>query len=406
MQDDISGTSYYYHEPFTSVASASNNGWNFSRYNLGRDGILNAPDEPRLWTDINNLATNDISGGQFRIYGRPNNCILAYNNYWVGRAVQFIPLSNATFGANFSASATQPIGFSIIRHHANIDVNMDIQGDTEYHQASLNIWLAQEDLSVTNELDNLANFAYFMELAKENSVAGDVSRLGYFGGAEVFPATATGPTNASYAGFATGTWRIDYDNVNAQGTLNGIRNSSDSPNLNPLGIRMTHDGSTIRFYLNPNPISGDGRLDGEPNEYFYFGSVSVGWNTDMKVMLGHESLYFANETQDGIYDDFLVRTVCNTLTASISPQQVLAGANTTFKVVAVPTISANDSGIGEITIKKPSYITNEWQLSTVIVSNSSSGTFNQLTRLTTGIPATTSQFRVLTNSDGDLKVIF
>lgn len=408
----LEGRSYYYYQNFASETAATNAGWTNigNPYRIGRDGYFNIPNTGPL-QGPDNPGFIRVNANRLQIIGRANNGQLAYNNIWAGRVAQFIPKNTTEFGTNFSASPTEPIGFLIIRDYANIDSNNDLMwDDDEYHITAINIWIAQEDTSVTNEWDNLANFVYFMEYAQMNPPNGagneDRSKLGWFDGSEHFPTTAYGQTNDAYTAFSGNTWRTLYDDADGGDNNAYFYGSPDNPNTQPLGIRVTHDGSKIRFYLNPNPLPSDGILDGEPNEFFLFGEVSVAWNTDMKVMFGHESLYFLPEDTTAHYGDFLVRSVCKTASATNNLHKVLAGTDNTYRLTVVPTFEANDSGIGELIIRKPSFITNDWQLSTVMVTNASDGSFGPLTRQVNSMPANNGQFGVFRTTDGDLKILF
>ena len=415
----LSGTSYYYRQTFDSLAAAQAAGWtNFgtagvNTHNISRDGLF-FPTETSPWGgyDYNDPGVSTVSNfsgsGELYLYGRPNNGDLAYNNIWTGKAVQFIPRNAPEFSDNLSASAENPIGFMIVRTHAHVDANNELQGEYDYHQSAINVWLVQEDPSVTEEWDNYANFVYFMELSKMIwDSPDDVSRLGFFDGAEHFPAAASGPDNSTYSGYSSSTWRINYDNGDTSESNHNEVGYGTAINQNnqPLAIRITHDGSRVRYYLNGNPYDGDGILDAEPNTFHYFGESSVSWNSDMKIMVGHETLYFFNESQSARYHDFVIRSVCDTVTSSITPQQVLAGTTCSFLVSVTPTINASDSGIGEIIIRKPSWITNDWDLSSVVLTNAITGSQTGRTRLTNGYPIFSDQFRVMTNRTGDLKVL-
>ena len=410
----LGAASYYYHQDFSTLAGAQSAGWtNFgtagtNTHNIARDGLFfpteDSPYGGYDWDDPG-VSTVNTGDGTLFLYGRPNNGDLAYNNIWTGKAVQFIPANTTEFGSNLSASPENPVGFMIVRTHAHIDPNNNLQGATEYNQSAINVWLVQ-DQTVTSEWDNYGNFVYFMELVKMNwSGTVDTSRLGYFDGSEHFPTTATGPDNSSYTGYAGANWRINY-NANDPGHNEVVYGTAPDANNKPLAIRITHDGSKVRYYLNGNPYTSDGTLDAEPGTFHYIGESSVSWKSGMKVMVGHETLYFFNESASAKYTDFIIRSVCNTLTSSITPHKVLAGATNSFRVSVTPTISANDSGIGEIIIRKPSYVTSDWILDSVVVTNAVSGSQTGLTRLTSGLPASLAQFRVMTNRTGDLKVLF
>ena len=68
------------------------------------------------------------------------------------------------------------------------------------------------------------------------------------------------------------------------GALNGT-----PANLNPVGVRIVHNGTQFKFYLNSNPVDGDGNFEGDPNEYSMTGSVNSTFNTNLNFMVGAET---------------------------------------------------------------------------------------------------------------------
>jgi len=349
--------SIYYFETFNSWTTYTQNGWN-PDYRYGRDGVFYPAS---FGGGGNNLpSTNDINGGQMRLYGTPNNGVLAYNNYWVGRTTKFIPQNCPSLNQPASASSEHPFGFQIIRYSAILDPDEDFRAPAGYHQGTINVWLIEDQAQKTNEWDTLDNYTYFMEkhsgMWDAPAVGGDNSgsRLGYFMGSEVFPLTSSpflkGPDNSSndFSGWS----RVYDDNAgggNSYWNPPGIANE----NTDRLGIKIIHNGSEINLYLNPNPIDGDGSNDAQPNSWFLLGTVGAGWNTNLAVMIGHENLYFYWESLEAIYDNFLIRSVASNIKAEISPVQVRKSSLIDFTLEIKGVFSSNDSGIGELLIKKP-----------------------------------------------------
>nr|HPH03865.1 hypothetical protein [Spirochaetota bacterium] len=429
------GRSYSYVQTFNTIGDATSTGWaNFGTaadawpngpYRMGRGGIFSANNPLYLANDQDTPSVITVAGGELQIFGRPNNCDITFNNIWMGKVARFLPQNSISFGSNIRASSFTPFGFMVTRTYAHVDSNNERATESTYHQSAINIWLARYEASKVNEWDQLTDAVYFFELTKRNWTASiDTSRLGYFDGKENFPATASGPTNQSYSGFSSSDWRIDYSapgdtQYNTTTATTGLLNAYNyvlngsviNPNTKKLMIRMLHDGSSVRYYLNPN---SDGGLPGQPNEFYMIGKSDVSWNSDLMVMFGHESLFYMSEDQSAKYDDFVVRSVCDVLTASINPRRVLAGgSDIRYTIDITPTIQSSDSGIGEIIIAKPAFMTNKWQLATISVSNDydDNGSLSSLSISTTTMPSAANQcyVRAFTNYDGRaemLKIIF
>lgn len=413
----LMAVSYYYHEPFNNTASAQTAGWNNitgtanQGHPVGRDGLFNAtgtvyggflPEAPSI-IGVNN--------GRLYLIGRPNNGELLYNNIWVGKAAQFIPANSATFGnTNLRATAENPLGFQIMRTYAYVDPNGEAQGETQYNRSGLTLWMVQDSSTVVNEWDNYANFVYMYDQTSMNwDGAADTARIGWFDGTEHFP-VQTGVTNMlDYSNYDITRFYWQYDD-NTGTDYSHLYPGFTEPitaNNNAVIFRMTHDGSTVNYYLNPNPYGTNaGPLSTAPNTFVLIGKSQVSWNDNIKFMLGHETMYFLNESADGEYDDFLIRSVCDTLLASITPQRVVVDQTNTFKVTVVPTFNANDSGIGEILIKKPAYITSSWDLDQIFVTNASSGSFAQLTKAAGTLPANNGEFAPSVTPDGLLRILY
>lgn len=365
----LESQSLYYYEPFNNWTSYTGNGWN-PNYRYGRDGVFYPPSYGGAG---NNLpSTNDVTGGRLRIYGTANNSVLAYNNYWVGRVTKFIPKRCPAINRSISATAERPFGFQIVRYGAIIDTDKANRVLTGYHQGTVNVWLIQDQPSKTNEWDTLDNFVYFFEKGFDNlSINSPDSVFGYYAGSEIintnYLKSVVGPNGSTYNFYQPGVWRRCYDDdynsttPPATWAANDTEaNSYYSPatieyeNTNTLGIKIIHNGSSVQFYLNPNPIDGDGIRDIDPNQYFYLGSANVGWNTNLAVMIGHENLYFYFESTDAIYDNFLIRSAASNVVAEIYPTKVRKNSSINFSLEIKGNFSStNDAGIGEIRIKKP-----------------------------------------------------
>ncbi len=364
---NVWGGSIYYLETFDNYSSFTSHGWN-PDYRYGRDGVF-YPASTSVVTNTNST---------LYIKGLPDYHDLSYNNYWVGRVTKFEP-DKSSIGKSISATPIHPFGFQIVRYYSYLDP----RSGSGYHQVSLNVWLIRNEPSKTNQWDVIDNFVYFMEISKATS--SPYSTFGYFSGSEQLPdlTTLVGPTGAIHD-FTS--WQ-----------KNAVADND------PLGIRIIHNGTKVSFYLNPNPIDGDGIRDTEPNEYYLLGSVNVGWNTNLAVMIGHENLYFWATEISARYDNFLIRTIASNITAEITPVKVRKDKDIDFTLLLKGEFSTNDAGIGEILIRKPIGYGN-WNLTNVNVY-----TNNVLMGKVLNSDSNPSQGSValsITNSGSDLKIRF
>lgn len=164
-------------------------------------------------------------------------------------------------------------------------------------------------------------------------------------------APGNGGTGADNAGFVGG--RTDgCQNNNAGVWTNDINELF--VNTNQIGMRIINDGTNFKFYLNPDPDDNDAN----PNEYMLVGQSPATFTSDMGVMVGVEAARFDTEMQWAEFDNFLVRSVADSDVANtrveISPNSATVGASVNFKMIMNPTFTANDAGIAEIKVVKPS----------------------------------------------------
>ena len=113
-------------------------------------------------------------------------------------------------------------------------------------------------------------------------------------------------------------------------------------------------------------------------------------------MVNHENngAWCGNNSQEYnvSYTNFLIRTVCKSLTASIIPRNVAIGATVTYTNIMKASFSNTDAGIGELIIEKPSGFS-KWSNIQVLTNDV------PLTVLTTGTQVGINQVLVTTNGD-------
>lgn len=412
---EVEAGELYYFETFTNYATYTQNGWN-PDYRYGRDGVF-YPSTIWYGNDPGNTSKVTTVNGRLEITGRANTCDLAYNNYWVGRTTKFVPENCPNINKQINATAEQPFGIQVVRYFANIDTDWQDRSLQGYMRDTLNIWLIKHQPSKTNEWDTLDNFVYFMEAVYRQytwGVNNESSRFGFYTGSDNFPdVTSLTCANGYTHSFDTATWHWQYndryygDTAEGQNDNGGgiITNSlqhlltARNPNTNRLGIRITHDGTYIRFYLNPNPDDTQGP---DPNSYFLLGQVQVGWSDDLAIMFGHENLYFCTESEEAQYDNFLIRSVASNVVAEVSPSQVKRSNSINFTMELKGSFSSNESGIGEFKVKKPSAYGN-WNYGSITVYTNDVA----LTQVTMDTNPNQGQVSLSTNTAGDeLKVRF
>ncbi len=404
-----------YHDSFDGANNTcgSANNWCMN-FPYGRSGFLDVDHGGwAAYTAGNPIGMSTSTGfsdnSVLHIQDMPSNGDLLYNNYWTGRV--------ARLDSTYSASPEQPFGFQVIRYYSVIDANNEVQGDTTYHRAALNIWLIENSgLSSMNgpfspagtdyssyDFSTLSNFIYFYEFQQSNQAS---SRLGYFSGSENdFDLTqASSPeksvnnlnpdnsgllftSGAPFDGDAIGCTDSDTnnnasynDNENNEtdGDVYFTGNRCGRANNRKIGFRMTHDGSVVRFYINPNPESDGGSYTAYANSWHYVGQKSVPFNSNMKVMLGQEQFYFLTENVSAAYDHYLVRPVAQSASVKLtSPQyggeiRALVATAQEYALQITPSMNATDAGVGEIYIQKPDaagelFNGSNWDFSNIVV---------------------------------------
>ncbi|NPU99930.1 MAG: hypothetical protein HPY53_00985 [Brevinematales bacterium] len=358
------GKSMYYFENFSSSPTAIANGWDFN-FRMSRDMIVfdlfqDSPlDGVSAW-DRNHPGTVNVSGNMLNIYGKPNNSALSWNNWYLGDGAKWDPKNCAALGSpTINASLEEPFGYVIIRYTTSIDARGDSGEAGGYANSAaqkglVTAWIAQDN-GAHDPYDTWENYVYFYDKANYG-IANNT--WGYYKDYEhdVAIAALTGDVDSVTPGNLTGNFRKNFDdnNLNNQNCLATQFADGDgytNPITTELGIKITHDGETVKMYINPDPIGDTANVS---NTWVLVGSASVGWYDDLVGFFGIESPFFREGEVCTAFDNFYIRTVASNLVASITPQKAVTGALVPFTVSLTPQMgSTNDSGIGEIYIKKP-----------------------------------------------------
>lgn len=402
---------YYYLNHFT----ANTDGW-ILNYPYGRAGVSLNPTDTTM-----NLNTG--GNGTLQIRNNVNAGDSSYLGFWVGRMAFY---SNQSF----TASPTNPFGVEFRRTYSRVDPHAEIylndNPESHRHMAAQSYWLVQETtpLDTGVEFSTFPNYVLMYDMMRMtyNTGSGQPrSTWGYYISSEQrFDLTSTTrPDGTSYdiTDNATYTLEWNYDdhygdgtreNIGdgdfGNGTYNAIRN-----NTNAVVIRMTHDGSNVRFYINPDPDDSNPY----PNEFLLVGSAPISWSDNIKVMMGHEAKRADCEKQEADYDYVLVRSVASSLVSEIYPYQIKKGSTNTYQIVITPTFTANDAGIGELVITKPAaYDAFAWNVGDVQVfsdngTGTNHGTISTIQKMTyTGTVPTADNEVYITVDGANLKLRF
>lgn len=333
----LNAASYYYSDKFSSLTAD----W-ATNFKYGKEGVK-TPDTESSSQIVNNGMLN-IFGYPYISYGNP---FYGYDGIWVGQAARNEQV--------WSASATAPFGFEVIRrfcdlNHYNDDVPMGDDGEEPYKNwCDVGIWLVVDN-GARNKDEVFDDYVYFAENMRQNEdLAGLPSRIGYFDGSQ----------HDFKLGSVTNFFGYTVNLTNrAIYPLEWDYNPQDTPepnsvtNTNAIGMRIVHNGSRIYFYINPDPLN----KNNYPNEWLKVGEKAVLWNSGMKFMIGHNIRKSCTRNQTGRYDDLLVRSVSDKSKASIWPEAVPAeGGRQRFVLTLSNVILPENAGINLIRIKKPDF---------------------------------------------------
>lgn len=273
-----------------SLGSYSNH-W-ITNFYYSRDGIV--------LPQANSTVVHAFSGG-LKITGRPNTVGISRNGYWKGIA---------SYNTNkFTATINNPFGFQIYRTNALL-----VQGGTgdARYQTECGLWMFVWKPGVTgsNEWEIMDDFLEFYDFSGDWGTAPNHSiDMGSFDGvARSFSFTNAVRPDGSLANLTN---QVIWDYLSG-----GTRN-----NTNKIGFRMTHDGTYIRFYVNPDPLD---LYPAYPNEWCYVGNRQVTWSSSIQVMLG--TAVKRGDTASMVanvdYTNFLVRSAVDGFTGILRPGEV------------------------------------------------------------------------------------
>lgn len=327
----LSAASYYYSDNFTTLSSFWSN-----EFDMGKDLIRIPQAEDATQRVMNGRLL--IKGCANRDGGTPDS---VFNGIFVGECVRNEKI--------WSATETQPFGFEIIRKSCHLNChNSSAYGELpDRGWVDVGIWLAVDN-GARAQNEAFYDYVYFGDHLRLSQTNEHASRIGYFdgvqhdfmdlGNATNFFGNTVNLTNRSIHSLR---WHYRPRDVNPPNCVS---------NTNSIGFRITHNGSRIDFYLNPDPDDNDAY----PNEWFRVGSKPVLWNTGMKIMVGHHVRIMLTRGQYAQFDNLLVRSSTDKSKASLSPEFVPVSPEPQKLVYTISnTIKPENAGINIIRINKP-----------------------------------------------------
>ncbi|MDD5066400.1 MAG: hypothetical protein PHF84_05080 [bacterium] len=327
----LAAGSYYYRDTFTTLSTFWSN-----EFDMGKD-LIRIPQAE----NSRQYATN----GRLIIKGCPNNDggtpDSIYNGIFVGECVRNEKI--------WSASETQPFGFEIIRKKSLLNChNSSGYGELpDRGWVDAGIWLAVDNgARALNEA--FYDYVYFADHLRVSQTNEHASRIGYFDGVQHDFMNMGAVTNffgnvINLTNNSIHSLRWDY-RPRDQNSPNCVSNT------NSIGFRITHNGSRIDFYVNPDPDNNDAY----PSEWLKIGSKDVLWNTGMKIMVGHHVRIMLTRQQTAHFDELLVRSTTDKSKASISPELVPVSPEPQKLVYTISnSIKPENAGINVIRITKP-----------------------------------------------------
>jgi len=392
---DIYGKSYYLFENF-SGNTTNNAGWIFN-FPMSRDLVVyDTHSYDQDWP-----GGTEVSNSQLFIFGRGNNGDLMWNNWYVGDGIVFDPKSNSTLG-QITATPEEPFGYVIYRYVTSIDAKngpaFTAGYNDEYELGYIGAWLVEDSGAKTTN-DYWQNFIYFYDKSRfnQNNTFGYFYNLDYDVSFASLSADIDGKTTGDLATF----FQKNMDNNNtANNNSTKYSTAYFNPVTQPLGIKLVTDGSKVSIYINPNPTNAAVALS---NTWIKVTERSASIANNLIAYFSTETCFFRSEAQEAQFDNFLIRTVTSNIVASISPQKVVTNALVNFTVVLTNFMgSINDSGIGEIILKKPSSYVSNWILSSFSVSNE----YGNLSITNANVNPPAGYASVSTNSSGEVIIRF
>ena len=384
--------------------------------------------------DQRSIFTRNAQG--LLVEGRPNDHVSGVDNgVWMGRTALSLSLSNIT------ATKTKPFGIEVIRTHAAMDYageNWTGPNGAMRDRCAVGFWMYQDDGSIvianntvlrgngsSEEYKIYPNHIYYYELISyeffNNAVYDhNYARYGFFdgnyrhftpgelSGSNIGPRETgydfTGGGSGNLIGFFNyGGYEDDTDNANLNYTARNMNTA--------VGYKMIHNGSKVSYYMNPNPIDGDGDNEGAPNEYFLIAEKNVDWSNQIRIMVGHSARRSDTEVQRIMFRQIRAVSAADVSAGDIQPKSLALSSSTqTVTLLLTNQIGSTNSGINYITVNKPSVL--KWSdviTNAVRVRNHYGNNITQQTLTTVSFQTSTGGFpganEVAIKTNGDQLIL-
>ncbi|OHD53558.1 MAG: hypothetical protein A2014_10820 [Spirochaetes bacterium GWF1_49_6] len=326
--------------------------------------------------DGETVAINAGASGELRFTG--NGYGPGYANELYGFQAK---LTNLGPNTGYTASKEKPFGFEITRTYAWLDPHNDTSNpESGRMKCDLIFWLVKNQMTDGVHFDD---FLTIIEFSRPQLGTND----GQPSEPDVLPRSFWTPNES-------GTKDIKFDFINAAdptGKLGGNNlidlmewgyddswgkneeDGSGTPNPNNLNnadirFRLTTDGEYAYFYVNPAPngapTSAWNKFDGVAatytNTYYLVATLPISFTNLIIPMFGVGNNRQDSEQESAYFDNFLIRSVCSSITSYVSPATAAAGSSIALKLIVTPDFtpvtgyaSTDYAGVQELYLQLP-----------------------------------------------------
>ncbi|HMB01290.1 MAG TPA: hypothetical protein VKS21_09920, partial [Spirochaetota bacterium] len=310
--------SLYYYEDFSNPVTVSNWEWPLK---YGLDGLIYPPDSD---------STLQISGGTLNMSGRAQYAgSWDFNGFFCGRAAR---LTNT-----YNAGEYHPFGFTVRRGQTQTHTPNGFYWDWNI----LAIWLVQAHTNIIMQEGHapFAKFTYFYFFYEREGGNTDTAGFGSYNGSWA-DIDMTSRTN--YSGHVE-------NFTHADAPFKGWHDyGTNGQNTNEALFMLTHNGSAVSIYMNPNPDDRTGFT--YRNEFYLLARNNIAYKSNLQLMIGHMNNTGSDDgfrTASAVYDDLTIRSVASGI------NYYRKKINNGYEMVVKPAFTDSDAGIGEIIFHSP-----------------------------------------------------
>ncbi len=326
-------SAYYFKDDFTNLDRTR---WS-SDIQLGRAGyypyVINAPFDP--------IATN----GLLRYgNGEPmdNGPGQGSSGAWIGKTIVLTNINK------FTATPQNPFGFIVIISQWAFNLE---EAPTDASEIGLFAIELVEDLE-----DNIMNYTNMVEKNFNNFIQ-FFNRRNKSVGIKTYWGAYVNGTDIDFD--LTSALRADMETYTNINYMDGLGINDGTIFTNTAGLMITHNGSEIKMYLNPDPYN---KFPDKPNEFLFLGSYPVTFSDNLRIAINQQTKEKSSWV-DAWYDYLLIRSAVDSHAATLTS----GGLGTVFEstnyseserkpllISITPVINITNAGINVITVEKPS----------------------------------------------------